>query len=77
MEHKMPNILPTNVSDEIHLSLYLIGFGLMVFSKEKMKQMILGNRSMSYSHRLHYKFTIYLINDFIYLRRLFYSYSGN
>lgn len=55
MEHKMLTILPTNVSDEILLSLYLIGFGLIVFSKEKMKQMILGNRSMSYSHRLHYK----------------------
>jgi hypothetical protein len=54
MEHKMLTILPTNVSDEILLSLYLIGFGLIVFSKEKMKQMIFGTRSMSYSLRLHY-----------------------
>lgn len=35
MEHKMFTIFPTNVSDEILLLLYLIGFGLIVFSKEK------------------------------------------
>ena len=42
MGHKMYTNLPTNVSDEILLSLYLIGFGLIVFSMEKMKQMILA-----------------------------------
>jgi len=36
MEHKMLTILPINVSDEILLSLYLIGFGLIVLSKERM-----------------------------------------
>lgn len=35
MEHKMFTTFPTNVSDEILLLLYLFGFGLIVFSKEK------------------------------------------
>jgi hypothetical protein len=36
MEYKMLTILPINVLDEILLSLYLIGFGLIVLSKERM-----------------------------------------
>jgi hypothetical protein len=35
MEHKMFTSFPTNVTDEIILLLYLLGLGLIVFSKEK------------------------------------------
>ena len=37
MEHQMFRTFPTNVSDEIILLLYLVGLGLIVFSKEKIE----------------------------------------
>lgn len=37
MGHKMCTIFPTNVSDEIILLLYVIGLGLIVFSREKIE----------------------------------------
>ncbi len=37
MEHQMFRTFPTNVSDEIILLLYIIGLGLIVFSKEKLE----------------------------------------
>lgn len=37
MEHKLFKTFPTNVSDEIIMALYLIGFALIVFSREKVE----------------------------------------
>ena len=37
MEHKMFTSFPTNVTDEIILLLYVIGLGLIVFSREKIE----------------------------------------
>lgn len=37
MDHQMFRTFPTNVSDEIIMLLYLVGLGLIVFSKEKLE----------------------------------------
>ena len=36
-EHKFFSMFPTNVADELIMLLYMIGFSLIVFSKEKME----------------------------------------
>lgn len=37
MEHKMLTTFPTNVTDELIMLLYVLGFGFIVFSKEKIE----------------------------------------
>ncbi len=61
MEHKMFTSFPTNVTDEIILLLYLLGLGLIVFSKEKNETVEIENlKYKSLSKAVFYN-TLFLI----------------
>ncbi len=61
MEHKMFTAFPTNVTDEIILLFYLLGLGLIVFSKEKNETVEIENlKYKSLSKAVFYN-TLFLI----------------
>jgi hypothetical protein len=67
MEHQMFRTFPTNVSDEIILLLYLIGLGLIVFSKEKIESDALSIFKQKLFIRAAFINTVFLVFSILFI----------